>query len=204
MQLALPPTPDQRSAEILASVRQAFVEKGFDGASMKDLARASGISVGNFYRYFPSKSAIIHALIEFDLADIHNLFQAILAAPHPMLALRHGLRHRIDGTVDDHDPALWAEIEAAARRSPEIGAAAQRMERDVAQMLTSVFAAETGLPPAQAALRFAAPAAFIVLLFKAACGLSCTPNADQSELKAMIIRSIEQTLDDVITSAQKA
>ena len=65
MQLAVtPPTlshADIRSTEILASVRQTFVEKGFDGASMQDLARAAGMSVGNFYRYFPSKAAIIQA-----------------------------------------------------------------------------------------------------------------------------------------------
>ena len=45
---------DLRSAMILASVRRAFTEKGFDGASMQDLAREAGMSVGHFYRYFPS------------------------------------------------------------------------------------------------------------------------------------------------------
>ncbi len=204
MQLAVHTTPDQRVAEILASVRQAFVEKGFDRASMQDLARASGMSVGNFYRYFPSKSAIVQALIEFDLADIQNVFQAILAAPHPMSALRLGLRQRIDGTIDDHDPDLWSEIEAVARRSPEIGAAARRMEQTVSQALLSVFAVETGLTLDEATQRFSASAAFIVVLFKAASCLNCTREADQSELKSMIVRTIENTLDDVVYSAKKA
>ena len=53
------PAAEERSHEILASIRQAFAEKGFDGASMQDLARAAGMSVGNFYRYFPSKAAIV-------------------------------------------------------------------------------------------------------------------------------------------------
>ena len=44
---------EQRTLDILALVRVAFAEKGFDGASMQDLARAAGMSVGNFYRYFP-------------------------------------------------------------------------------------------------------------------------------------------------------
>ena len=34
--------------QLLEGVRQAFAEKGFDGASMLDLARACGMSVGNF------------------------------------------------------------------------------------------------------------------------------------------------------------
>jgi AcrR family transcriptional regulator len=29
---------------------------------MQDLARAAGMSVGNFYRYFPSKAAIVQAM----------------------------------------------------------------------------------------------------------------------------------------------
>ena len=56
------PAHDSRIAEILALVRKAFVEKGFDGASMQDLARSVGMSVGNFYRYFPSKAAIVQSL----------------------------------------------------------------------------------------------------------------------------------------------
>ena len=52
-----------REDEILDRIRSIFAEKGFDGASMQELARAAGMSVGNFYRYFPSKSAIVEALI---------------------------------------------------------------------------------------------------------------------------------------------
>ena len=204
MQLAVSPTSDQRSTEILALVRQAFVEKGFDGASMQDLARAAGMSVGNFYRYFPSKSAIITALISLDLAEIQRDLQMILTAPHPMTALREGLRNRIDGTICNHDHTLWTEIEAAARRSPEIGAAAQQMERAAAGSMLAIFAAETGLAPDHVAQRYATAAAFVILLFKSASCLHCNSGDDQSELKAMIIRTIDQTLDDVLTSARKA
>ena len=73
--------PDLRSAEILDSARRAFVEKGFDGASMQDLARAAGMSVGNFYRYFPSKAAIVAALITRDLDEVEQDFREILGAP---------------------------------------------------------------------------------------------------------------------------
>lgn len=204
MQLALPPPADQRSAEILDLVRQAFVAKGFDGASMQDLARAAGMSVGNFYRYFPSKAAIITGLIEKDLADIQRDFQAILEAPHPMAVLREVVNLRIDSHAESQDAALLSEIEAAARRSPEIGAAALAMEETVVNCLLAVFAAETGLTQDQARQRFATAAAFILVLFKAAACLNCARNVDKGELKAMIVRTIHQTLDGVAQSAQKA
>ena len=103
MQLAVqsqfPSHADIRSAEILASVRQAFVDKGFDGASMQDLARAAGMSVGNFYRYFASKSAIIQALILQDAAQIRNDFAAIINSVDPMATLRRAIHDRISSSA---------------------------------------------------------------------------------------------------------
>ena len=206
MPFAVQPQPqaDQRSRDILASVRTAFVAKGFDGASMQDLARAAGMSVGNFYRYFPSKAAIITGLIEIDLADIEGDFQTIIGSEHPMETLRHVLRDRIRTHMEGNDGDLWTEIQAAARRSPDICAAAQTMETAVTDCLVAVFAAETGLPIIQAQARFTASAAFIMVLFKAASCLNCAQNIDQSDLRSMIIRTIDQTLDDVANSVQKA
>jgi AcrR family transcriptional regulator len=204
MQLAVAPQSDLRILEILTSVRAAFVAKGFDGASMQDLARAAGMSVGNFYRYFPSKAAIITSLIAHDLADIQRDFQAIIGSDHPMETLRHVLRHRIDAHLQGNDSDLWTEIEAASRRTPDICVAAQAMESTVTDCLVSVFAAETGLPHNEAVARFSTSAAFIMVLFKSAACLNCAQNVDQSELKSMIIRTIDQTLDDVANSSRKA
>jgi AcrR family transcriptional regulator len=89
---------DGRTAEILALVRVAFAEKGFDGASMQDLARAAGMSVGNFYRYFPSKAAIVQGLIDQDLAEMEAEFLTVLQSPAPM----EGLRGLMQARLDDH------------------------------------------------------------------------------------------------------
>ncbi len=208
MQLAVPPPAqphaDQRSAEILASVRQAFVEKGFDGASMQDLARAAGMSVGNFYRYFPSKAAIISGMITLDLAEIQRDFAMIIASPTPMQTLRQMISLRIFEQDCDKDGELWSEIQAAARRSPELGAAAQQMESVITGCFIDVFSTETGLSQKEAATRFSASAAFIMVLFKSAACLNCAQGLDQKELKTLIVRTINQTLDDVTTSARKA
>ena len=204
MQLAVLPHTDHRSAEILARVRHAFVEKGFDGASMQDLARAAGMSVGNFYRYFPSKAAIIQALISADHAEVLADFATINRSTQPMVALRDMVRLRLEAECVGPDMTLWAEIEAPARRNPDIGAAVQQMEAGIATALFSVFAAETGLSINQAQARYSASAAFIMVLFKAASCLNSTNLIDQGELKSMIIRTIDQTLDDVSHSSRKA
>ena len=201
MQLAVTPVipshADIRSAEILASVRQTFVEKGFDGASMQDLARAAGMSVGNFYRYFPSKAAIIQALIHAHSDEIQRDFAAILTAPHPLATLRLVLHGRVMDQDCNSDMSLWTEIEAAIRRSPGIAIAAQGMQTKVLDNFLAVFAAETRLSQEQANRRFSALASYVLVMIKAASCLSCGSALDQNEVRSMILRNIDQTLDDV-------
>lgn len=201
MQLAAPPQlpshADIRSAEILASVRQTFVEKGFDGASMQDLARAAGMSVGNFYRYFPSKAAIIQAMILMDAAEIQRDFALILTSPEPLATLRHSIHIRVMSDECAKDMSLWTEIEAATRRSPDIAFAAQKMESQVVANILAVFASETGMTIAQATRQFSAPASFVLVMVKAASCLSFGSALDQTEVRTMILRSIDQTLDAI-------
>ena len=197
MQLSHIPSADQRSADILAAVRSTFAEKGFDGASMQDLARAAGMSVGNFYRYFPSKAAIVEALIALDLAQMEQDFRLIIGSPRPLSTLRQMLRQHIPQHQCAQDGQLWAEITAAALRKPEIGAAACRMESAISGYLTTVFAAETGLPAEEAERRFSAHAAFIIMLVKASAALETGTNGDLDHLNTLIFRSIDQTLDDI-------
>jgi AcrR family transcriptional regulator len=52
----------ERRADILKAVRKVFVEKGFDGATTRDLARAAGVSEALLYKHFPSKKAIYSAI----------------------------------------------------------------------------------------------------------------------------------------------
>ncbi len=201
MQLAtvprLPSHADIRSAEILASARLAFVEKGFDGASMQDLARVSGMSVGNFYRYFPSKAAIIQAMILRDAAEMQHDFAAIITSSQPLMMLRQVIRGRVNDESCAKDSDLWAEIEAASRHSPEIAAASDTMQAQVLAHFIAVFAAETGLTIAEANRRFSAPAAYVFVLIKAASCLSCAPPLDQAAVRTMILRSIDLALDEV-------
>lgn len=121
-----------------------------------------------------------------------------------MGTLREVITHRIlSNHAQSHDE-LWTEIQAAASRSPEIGAAAQQMETTVTASLIAIFAVETGLTEKEALKQFSATASFIMVMFKAASCLNCAQEVDQSELKSMIIRTIEKTLDDVVNSAKKA
>lgn len=202
MDFAISSPSTLRSAEILGRVRGAFAEKGFDGASMQDLAKAAGMSVGNFYRYFPSKSAIVEALISLDLAEMEADFTLVRQASNPMLALRQMMIARLSQAETEKDGQLWAEITAASLRKPEISTAACAMESKIATFLNETFATETGLSPDEIASRFPAHAAFVITLFKAAAMLPPTSLHLKDHLLALIQRSIDSTLGE-ISAAKK-
>jgi TetR/AcrR family transcriptional regulator, cholesterol catabolism regulator len=50
---------DRRLAEILTHATEVFCEKGYEGASMRDLSRASGMSLAGLYYYFESKERLL-------------------------------------------------------------------------------------------------------------------------------------------------
>jgi TetR/AcrR family transcriptional regulator, cholesterol catabolism regulator len=53
---------DRRLAEILAHATDVFYERGYDGASMRELSRASGMSLAGLYYYFESKERLLYLI----------------------------------------------------------------------------------------------------------------------------------------------
>src|SRR5580704_8572364 len=53
---------DRRLSKILLHATEVFYEKGYAGASMRDLSRASGISLSGLYYYFESKEKLLYLI----------------------------------------------------------------------------------------------------------------------------------------------
>jgi|SRR5580700_250519 AcrR family transcriptional regulator len=51
---------DRRFSEILSYAAEVFAEKGYEGASMRDLSRLSGMSLAGLYYYFDSKEKLLY------------------------------------------------------------------------------------------------------------------------------------------------
>jgi AcrR family transcriptional regulator len=50
--------------QILDGARKVFLDLGFDGASMGEIARAAGVSKGTLYVYFADKNRLFEAIVE--------------------------------------------------------------------------------------------------------------------------------------------
>lgn len=51
-----------RVAALVAAASEVFAEKGFDGATMTEIAARAGASIGSLYQFFPTKDLIANAV----------------------------------------------------------------------------------------------------------------------------------------------
>jgi AcrR family transcriptional regulator len=123
---------EQKRAEILGAAIRCFIRDGFRGASTTDICAEAGISPGHLYHYFPSKVAIIEAMIDMGLARAAAHFENILAAPDVIEALladieESSLRFR---------PAQILNLDglAEAARNPEFAKIIERHTTAVRRM----------------------------------------------------------------------
>ena len=69
---------DRRLAEILDHATEVFCKKGYQGASMRDLSRASGMSLAGLYYYFESKERLLYLIQKHTFATIVQRLKARL------------------------------------------------------------------------------------------------------------------------------
>src|SRR5690349_24576650 len=55
--------------QILDGARKVFLDLGFDGASMGEIARAAGVSKGTLYVYFADKNRLFEAIVEREMLE---------------------------------------------------------------------------------------------------------------------------------------
>ena len=106
---------------LLVAAGQVFEEKGLE-ASVADVARAAGVGMGTLYRRFPSKDALIEALVSDVLEATIAMAEEAASCPDGT-GLEHFLR-AVSGYHAEHLgclPKLWNShhvVRAAGGRSP--------------------------------------------------------------------------------------
>jgi AcrR family transcriptional regulator len=69
---------DRRLAQILDHATDVFCEKGYEGASMRDLSRASGMSLAGLYYYFESKERLLFLIQKHTFSTIVQRLKSLL------------------------------------------------------------------------------------------------------------------------------
>ncbi len=80
---------DRRLGKILMHATGVFYEKGYEGASMRDLARSSGMSLSGLYYYFESKEKLLYLIQKHTFSTIvERLRQRLDEVSDPELRIR--------------------------------------------------------------------------------------------------------------------
>jgi AcrR family transcriptional regulator len=95
----------QRTVDaILKAAAQVFARRGYAGATTNHIAERAGVSVGSLYEYFPSKDALLVALMEVHLAEGETVLQKAVVelGASGARALAASVRHVARATVQLH------------------------------------------------------------------------------------------------------
>jgi len=110
-----------RQEQVLDAAVELVRRRGFHGASMAELAKTAGMSVGHIYHYFENKEAIIAAIVARDLERVMDILEGFQARGGD---LYDDMIDEVDRGYDDtrrvEETALFLEIYAEAARNPKV------------------------------------------------------------------------------------
>ena len=116
-----------RRDQIVSAARSCVVRHGFHAASMGQIAAEAQMSVGQIYRYFPSKEAIVHAIVERIVA---RRLQWMISHDEPVdFAAILAKRNLIQSDDQHGDRVLLLEITAEATRNAAVAEIVREADR---------------------------------------------------------------------------
>jgi AcrR family transcriptional regulator len=133
-----PSTQAARREHILDAAERCIARAGFHRATMQDIGREAGVSLGALYVYFKSKESLIAGIAERDRAKLQGEFAGLAQADDLVAAIGKLGEHY---TIEEphHKRVLCVEIGAEATRNPVVGEIYRSVDRFVLDSFTQLF-----------------------------------------------------------------
>ena len=107
-------TAEARKEAIVEAVQDVFAEKGFDGTTTRDLAKAAGVSEALLYKHFPSKESLYAAMLDGcakgpTFAEASRILELEASTPTLVVMVHFMMSHYVLGRPGDtHRAAMNA------------------------------------------------------------------------------------------------
>ncbi|NUR85280.1 MAG: TetR/AcrR family transcriptional regulator [Nonomuraea sp.] len=125
--------------QVLAAARETFDEQGTE-ASLREVARRAGVGIGTLYRHFPTREALLQALLADAFDGLHALAAELSATHEPVGALAAWSRALAVGS-SRYDGLPGSVMEALRDPGSELHAACERLGSAAAGLLDAAQAA---------------------------------------------------------------
>lgn len=107
--------------QILEGARAVFLEFGFDGASMGEIARAAGVSKGTLYVYFADKNSLFCEIVEQE-SLVQGMLSFDFVADRGIEATLQAFGNAYIGLIcNPRGASAIRTVMAIAERMPDIG-----------------------------------------------------------------------------------
>lgn len=148
--MARPSNTETRRRQITDALAAVMAERGYEKASVAAIARAAGLAPGLLHYHFPSKQAILVALVERLAEGLEARHRRRLAAagdaPWARLDAFIDAFAAVDDDADPAAVACWTHIGDEAARRPEVAepyrAAVARWHAALAARVADIVRAE--------------------------------------------------------------
>lgn len=132
--------PAARRALIETAATRVFAERGFEAATMQEIAGAAGVVASVIYDYYQSKQELYVALFE---RHGQALIEETISTSVDSDSLA-GLRSRIDGFLRaiEGDPFMWRLMFRDPPGNVEVGAVHTRVQTEASQAIAAVLATD--------------------------------------------------------------
>src|SRR6201995_4154260 len=107
--------------QILDGARKIFMDLGFDGSSMGEIARSAGVSKGTLYVYFADKNRLFEAIVEETALEQGEMAFDFDASGDPATTLREFGAAYIGMILRPDGGSAIRTVMAIAERMPEVG-----------------------------------------------------------------------------------
>ena len=77
-------------ASILEAARECFLTNGYEGVTIRDVIRKTGLAAGTFYNYFPDKESLFRELVESRIQAMTNRLTEVRRQAADLEAFVHG------------------------------------------------------------------------------------------------------------------
>jgi TetR/AcrR family transcriptional regulator len=131
---------DKRAA-VLAGAAPLFAERGYDRTSMAEIALALGVSKALFYHYFPSKDALLFAIIKAHLDELVAAVEAAAQEPRDPRGRLHAIVTAILDCYRDADTEHKIQINHLGQLPEPRQAELRAMERRLVDVMAAAVKA---------------------------------------------------------------
>lgn len=130
---------EEKQHSILMSAAAVFAEQGLEKASMSQIAAQLSVSKALLYHYYPSKDALIFAIINDHLTELDS---AVAAADDASLAPQERLRQMVGAVLESYrgaDNQHKLQLNATPALNAEQRAALTAIERRIVRRFSTVL-----------------------------------------------------------------